>query len=366
MIINNNISSLRSQGALFANNRALGTDLQRLSTGLRINTAADDAAGLAISENLRTQIRGQEQAKRNTLDGIGALSIADGAMNEIHNILQRQRELAVQASSDTYNSEGRAFIKAEINALSEEIGRIMSATKFNGTNLLDGNEEGWGDGNRQLQVDANAQKGVDTIGINFKALLKSGGRTAATAAFNAAGADTSVAITHTNNAATTWSSGINASVRDALVHNSTVRAVATLAAADVVIGGVNGGNGDMATNAAAIDQILLHGAHATGQGASLITAGDAWREFITILDSNIEHVNNSRADIGALINRLEHTVTNLTNSIANQQAAESQLRDLDFAAQSSNFTKNQILTQSATAMLTQANATTQGALQLIR
>ena len=276
MIINNNISSMRSQGALFANNRALGKDLQKLSTGLRINTANDDAAGLAISEGLRAQIRGQQQAKRNTLDGISALSIADGAYNEIHNILQRARELSVQAANATYASTERAYIQKEIQALASEINRIVSATRWNqNTQLLTGT----GFNNQMLQVDANDAARGSTITISY---------------------------------ANVSSFGITPST---VVQDSN---------------------------------------------------GAAARSLIGTIDTAITNVSNARADIGSLINRLEYTVTNLTTSVANQQAAESQLRDLDFAHQSSVFTKNQILTQSATAMLTQANASTQGALSLIR
>jgi len=186
MIINNNISSIRSQGALFHNNRALGTDLQRLSTGLRVNSASDDAAGLAISEKLRTQIRGQEQAKRNTLDGISALSIADGAMNEIHNILQRQRELAVQAANVTNGSDERTYIKDEIVALNNEIARIIDVTKFNGrTMLASGTDAFAGGGSGALQVDANSNA-ENRIVINLPGFATTAGTTNAIANTHAA------------------------------------------------------------------------------------------------------------------------------------------------------------------------------------
>jgi flagellin len=268
MIINHNISSMKSQGALFQNNRMLSKDLHKLSTGLRINSSSDDAAGLAVSEGLRAQVRGQEQAKRNTLDGISALNIADGAYNEIHAILQRQRELAVQSATATYSSVERGYMDLEFQELNKEIDRIVGATKWNkDTKLLDGGLDG-----KALQVDAN-NTGDDQITLTYEATI-----TKAT---------------------------------------------------------------DITTDANATTAI-----------------GE--------LDDFIKDISEARANIGSLINRLESTVNNLTVSITNQQAAESQIRDLDFAYQSSQFTKNQILTQSATAMLTQANATTQGALSLIR
>ena len=299
MIINNNISSMRSQGALFQNNRALGNDLHKLSTGLRINKSSDDAAGLAISENLRAQIRGQQQAKRNTLDGISALSIADGAMNEIHNILQRQRELSIQAANATYSSSERTYIKNEINALNAEIIRIISATKFNGIPLLGTGVDSLAGASAALQVDANSDSNVDAITIQYGGL---------------------------------WHVAVDRTVDpdDASGMGAAIMTVTEMASSDIV------------------------------------EAQDAWRAHIGYIDDAIRTVSNARAEIGVIINRLEHTVTNLTTSITNQQAAESQLRDLDFAYQSSVFTKNQILTQSATSMLTQANAITQGALSLIR
>ena len=137
MRINSNIPSMVTQGALAANNRAVSKNLERLSTGLRINRAGDDAAGLAVSEGLRSQIRGQMQAQRNTMDGISALNIAEGAMNEIHNILQRQRELAVQSATATYSDTERMYMQKEFKQLDDEMARIMRATNFNGIKLLE-------------------------------------------------------------------------------------------------------------------------------------------------------------------------------------------------------------------------------------
>ena len=273
MRINNNISSMVSQGALFNNNRKLGGDLEKLSTGLRVNRASDDAAGLAISEGLRAQVKGSEQAKRNTLDGISALGIVDGAYNEIHAILQRAREIAVQGANATYSSTERGYMQTELQALGSEIARIVSATTWNkDTKLLTGT----GFQGTNLQVGSNAS-GENQIALNY-------------------------------------------------------------------------------TNATAFGVTAA---------TTLTSAGDA-TSLLTAIDAGIKDVSTARAGVGALINRLENTVNNLTTSITNQQAAESQIRDVDFAYQSSIFTRNQILTQSATAMLTQANATTQGALSLIR
>jgi len=272
MRVNHNVPSIITQNALAANNRALGKDLEKLSTGLRINRAGDDAAGLAVSEGLRSQIRGVEQAKRNALDGISALNIAEGALNEIHNIMQRQRELAVQSATATYTSTERSYMEQEFRALQSEIVRIVSATNFNNLKLLTGTDFR----TQNLWVDANSVASTDAIKAEYASVST-----------------------------------------------------------------------------------------ATSGGVSVDTAGNA-SAGIGTMDTAIQAISKSRADIGALVNRLESTVNNLTVSSANQTAAESQLRDVDFAFQSSQFTKNQILMQSATSMLSQANASPQNVLALLR
>ena len=270
MRITHNVPSIHTQGALFTNNRAVAKDLEKLSTGLRVNRASDDAAGLAISEGLRTQVRGVEQAKKNALDGVSALNIAEGALNEIHNIMQRQRELAIQSSTATYSNTERGYMQQEFIALNSEITRIISSTNFNGIKLLVGTNFN----SQMLWIDANSSDVVDAIKVNY-------------------------------------SSNIVSVDADVGSYSAASKAIATM-------------------------------------------------------DVEIEKVSSARADIGALVNRLETTINNLTVSVVNQQAAETQIRDVDFAYQSSSFTKNQILTQSATAMLSQANAATQGVLSLIR
>jgi len=290
MRINHNIPAMVSQGALFSNNRALGKDLEKLSTGLRVNRSSDDAAGLSISEGLRSQVRGTEQAKKNAMDAISALNIAEGAANEIHAILQRQRELAIQSSTATYSNTERGYMNQEYKQLTDEIGRIMKATNFNNIKLLStssdtpsifvtagassGGTAGTGD---NVWIDANGHTGVDSIAIKYEV-------------------NTKILLEKTKNV-------------------------------------------DSATQAQA---------------------------SITALDAAIQNVSKMRADIGAYVNRLETTVNNLTVSASNQQAAESQIRDTDFSAQSSSFTKNQILMQSATAMLAQANGVSQNVLALLR
>ncbi len=279
MRINHNISSMSTQASIFKTNRALGKSLEKLSTGLRINSASDDAAGLAISENLRTQVRGAAQAQRNALDGISALNIAEGAANEVSDILQRMRELSVQSANDTLTSSERAYTNQEFEELSTEIERIAQVTNFNGQELLsDATANRFGaTGSDVLWVDANGTVGEDSITVSINSLTET----------------------------------------------------------------------DIGVDTLQID---------TQTGA---------QAAITAIDDAIGSVNTERATMGATINRLEHAVNNLMVSQTNQQAAESQIRDVDFAKESSNFTKNQILTQSATAMLAQSNMIPSSVLSLL-
>ena len=285
MRINHNISSMTTQGALFSANRAQNKNLEKLSTGLRINRSSDDAAGLAISENLRAQVKGAGQARKNAQDGISVLNIAEGAANEVSSILQRMRELAVQSSTDTLTDNERTYTNQEFKQLNEEIDRIADVTNFNGLKLISKDTGskgrlGGGSTGSALWVDANDKVGVDSLTITIDTL-------------------------------TTDSTGLSIS------------------------------DDNIATQTGAVDAI-------------------------TALDAAISSVNSMRSDLGSYVNRLDHTVNNLIISQTNQQAAESQIRDVDFASESSDFTKNQILSQSATAMLSQANSQTQSVLGLLR
>jgi len=338
MRVNHNVPATVTQGALAINNRGLVKNLERLSTGLRVNRASDDAAGLAISEGLRTQIRGSQQAKRNALDGISALNIAEGATNEISAILQRQRELAIQASTATYSSTERAYMDLEFQQLTSEIMRITRATNFNGMKLLDTDNMDplsgviindalpprfGSDGNSILWIDANDKMGIDSIDVQFKPLLINN---------------------FSNNAEIGW------------LESTTAGEPGARGAVTAHANGTTTGSWDPDTG--------------TGTGTmawlgEVLTASHA-QATITLLDQAIRTVNDMRADIGSYVNRLESVVNNLDISITNQAAAESQIRDADFALQSSEFSRSQILTQSATAMLAQANQVPQTVLSLIR
>jgi flagellin len=285
MRINHNISAMITQSALYDVGQSMAKSLQRLSTGLRINRASDDAAGLGVSENLRTQVNGTAQANRNAQDGIAALTIAEGAGNEVSAILQRMRELAVQSSNDTLTSTERAYTEQEFSALNSEIDRISNVTNYNKQKLISSSANRFGAvsmgaAQSTLWVDANSTNGIDSITISIATL-------------------------------TTTATGLNISTQNLTTQTDAVNAISSL---------------DLAINS----------------------------------------VNTMRSDIGAYINRLEHAINNLNISNTNQQSAESLIRDVDFASETSKYTRNQILTQSGTAMLAQANAVPQSVLQLLK
>ena len=271
MIINHNMNALNAHRNMGMNTNAAGKSMEKLSSGLRINRAGDDAAGLAISEKMRGQIRGLDQASRNSQDGISLIQTAEGALNETHNILQRMRELSVQGANDTNVSVDRAAIKTELDQLSSEITRIAEQTQFNKQDILAGAAT------VNIQVGANSGQ---TISISLKTM-------------------------------------------DA-------------AALKVV-----GGSLDVTT---------------TTKANALTDA----------LDTAIENVSTHRSSLGALQNRLEHTISNLNNTSENLTAAESRVRDVDMAKEMMSFSKNNILQQAAQAMLAQANQQPQGVLQLLR
>ncbi len=284
MRINHNISAMITQSARNASNAGLGKSLEKLSTGLRINRASDDAAGLSVSEHLRTQVKGMGRAKANAQDGIALLQIAEGAANEMSGILQRMRELSVQSANDTLTSTDRSYLDQEFSSLVNEIDRISVSTQYNGQTLVAGGTSsfgGTGSASSVLHIGANDQAGVDNLTVSVDSL------TAGALSLTGTGNTTSV----------------------------------------------------------------------SSQSAAMTAIGT--------IDTAIQSVNNMRSDVGAYVNRLEHAINNLNNQEFNTQDAESRIRDVDFAEQSTQFTKQQILSQSSTSMLAQANSVPQGVLGLV-
>ncbi len=278
--INHNIPAMVTQKAIFNVERRLSKSLEKLSTGMRINRAADDAAGLSISENLRTQVRGLDMGSRNAQDGNALINIAEGALIEVEAMLQRMRELSIQSANDTLTSTERNYIQIEFDELRTEIDRVVDGTQYNSMKLLNG-------------TSPFATGGIIHIGPND----------------NSDGADV---ITITIGNIDTDSMGI-----------STAQAVYVTTQSD-------------ATNA------------------------------ISSLDSAIDDVNSLRADLGAKTNRIEHSLNNQKNQEQNMAAAESVIRDTDFAEATTEMTRNQIISQSSMAMLSQANQVPQNVLSLLQ
>jgi flagellin len=282
MRINHNISSMIGQGALDTQQTSLGKSLEKLSTGLRINRASDDAAGLSVSESLRSKIRGMGRAKSNAEDGIALVQIAEGATGEINNILQRMRELSIQSSTDTMTTTERSYTDKEFGQLMNEISRISQSASYNGMTLLDGAAGSFGVSGGSasvLHIGAGSNASVDRVSIT-----------------------------------------VNAMTLGALGLSATTTSVSTSAGA---------------------------------------------LSSLSLIDTAIKSVNTMRSDMGAYVNRLEFAISNLGNQIYNTQDAESRIRDVDFAKETTEFTRAQILTQSATSMLSQANQVPQGVLSLL-
>ena len=422
--VNNNIAAMNSYRNLSATDSQMSKSLEKLSSGFRINRAADDAAGLAISEGLRSQIGGYKVAVRNTQDGVSVVQTAEGALTETHSILQRMRDLSVQASNTgSLNDDAKANIQSEIGQLKSELDRIAGTTTFNGKKLLDGNYS------TTFQVGANSGEtisvaigtamgstGLGVAGVDVTAVgsytngasgtagkvstvnATSGAAATLTIAnatagsdFYASGASTDVSaayeglegsisfggktfdlksvdwdtadadkngITNTTEAL----SALNTAANKALGTTGTVFTAASgavdnlvfSASASAVTGYTNANGSALSTSAQ--DVAKATATFTTGSGATVA---------IDQIDKAIKSVSTTRADLGAIQNRFEHTINNLNVAVENLTASESRIRDTDMAQEMTNFTRSQILTQAGTAMLAQANSAPQGILRLL-
>ena len=370
--INQNIDAVNSYRNLSVTQGQMSKSLEKLSSGFRINRAADDAAGLAISEGLRSQIGGLKVAVRNTQDGVSVVQTAEGALTETHSILQRMRDLAVQSSNDSNDTNSRAAINAEATALKDELTRIADKTTFNNVKLLDGNftdkkfQVGYAAGDTiTVDIQASGASAATSTWANgaatataAAATFTQNGVTVTTAALTAS-TDANAIATQLNNDAN-FSSSFQASVNDQgglVVQSTTGLAGAITAGGGLNVAGTNaaagaGGGGFSATNLGV-------------QGINLGTQTQA-SSAITAIDTAIKSVSTARANLGALQNRFEHTINNLNVTAENLSASESRIRDTDMAQEMMSFTRAQILSQAGTAMLAQANQAPQGVLSLLR
>ncbi len=386
--INQNIDALNSYRNLSVTQGQMSKSLEKLSSGYRINRAADDAAGLAISEGLRSQVGGLKVASRNAQDGISVVQTAEGAMTEVHAVLQRLRDLAVQGANDSNNAEARKNIDTEATSLVSELDRISKSTNFNGTNLLDGSAGG-GSGELNFQVgadgDANSLIKVDLSGANISAIatdLETGTLASGHTGFAIADA---TALTASNYTFTATSGGETTEVVVAVGTDPTsiqdfanqlkadenfaanfsvqVTKDANGAATGIEVKALNGGTVDTTAPGAG----MVAGS-AVANGTSGLDFSDTGKAQASIvkLDEAIGKVSTARAQLGAYQNRFEHTINNLNVSVENLSASESRIRDTDMAQEMMNFTRSQILSQAGTAMLAQANQAPQGVLSLLR
>ena len=383
--INTNVSSLNAQRNLTTSGSDLATSLQRLSSGMRINSAKDDAAGLAISQRFTTQIRGMDQAARNANDGISLSQTAEGAMGEIGNNLQRIRELAVQSRNATNSASDRAALNSEAQQLKAEIDRVAKDTSFNSTKLLDGSFT-----NQAFQVGANQGETISVAGIVDASSAALGAYTSVTGTSSATGVAASTFVGYGAGGLTingtdigAVASGVNAvgqGTNNAAAINAVTGTTGVTAAADGVTGvlTLTAADGTAITvggTAAATETGLTAGAQTLTAVAGIASTGFADLDISTVLgadnamlamDGALTAINSARADMGAIQNRFSSVVANLSSTSENLSAARSRIQDADFAKESAQLSRNQILQQAGTAMLAQANQASQGVLALLR
>ena len=390
--INTNTASLNTYRSYGSAQAGLEKNIERLSSGLRINKAADDAAGLAISNRMDNQVRGMQQANRNVQQGNNMLQTAEGAMEEISNILSRMRELSVQSASDGVNTDDRASIDLEFQQLKSEITRIAEATEYNNTKVLNGNLYGNVVDSDHTDNDLTSSiSGVGSVAINQEDKNTVEG-TYTIKFFSADGnterssgelVDTDYAQisdgtnTYKRNLASGDISSGNIKSGTVLDFGSGIKITADtdIAVDDIKNKRVVVGNGDGAILQVGADNssdqrigFSLKGqtsTHLNLEDDDLTSLANA-QTAIDALDDAIQQINDERATIGSKQNRLEFTSSNLMNSIQNNSASMSTIRDADFASEAADMARNQILVQSGTSMLAQANGLSQNVLALIR
>ncbi len=393
MFVQHNLTAMNSNRQLGITTGAQAKASEKLSSGYRINRAGDDAAGLKISEKMRSQVRGLTRASTNAQDGVSLIQTAEGALNEAHSILQRMNELAVQGANDTNENIDRAAINQELDALTEELDRISTTTQFNKQNLLDGTFQ-----NKNLQVGANAnqkiaisisnmnaqtlglkgisvtisdeyQTGVTISAVKYKNMSYAydmtdstkGNISAAVVSFNAAISDsyTSDMYVQQENGkyiakgdGKEYSTAASAMAHDVSVAQKEMKEELTNNFATYL----------KKTNTTASAKLSDY----TKTGNVAVDNYAVANASITAIQNAINQVSSQRSALGALQNRLEHTIANLDNVAENTQAAESRIRDLDMASEMVEYSKNNILAQAGQSMLAQANQSTQGVLSLLQ
>jgi flagellin len=384
-IINTNVIALNAQRNLNSSQNALATTLQRLSSGLRINSAKDDAAGLAISERMTSQIRGLNQAVRNANDGISMSQTAEGALGEIGNNLQRIRELAVQSRNASNSVSDRTALKNEVQQIKAEIDRVASTTAFNGIKLIDGSFT-----NQAFQVGANVGETINITGLANAQSASLGTTTTTTANVTGIAATAFTAVTDNIAAGDLKINGVDVGAITAggtapLQGAAVAAAINLVSATSNVTATADAAGLVTLTNTSGSTTVVAMSGTATtartgltaGTTAVTTTASAGFASLaidttagadsaIASMDSALSALNAARADLGAYQNRFSSAVSNLQTTAENLAASRSRIVDTDFAAETAILSRNQVLQQAGTAMLAQANALPQSVLALLR
>ncbi len=402
MVVQHNLTAMNANRQLGVTTGGQAKSSEKLSSGYRINRAGDDAAGLKISEKMRSQVRGLNKASSNAQDGVSLIQTAEGALNEAHSILQRMNELAVQGANDTNESIDRDAINQELDALTQELDRIASTTQFNKQNLLDGTFQ-----NKNLQVGANTNQKIEititsmnaaAIGLTsftFEKTPAKSGVTGKLAGSFAKGVDVDGKTFSTKSSAQTaavsiakndtkalsgmiqfkiTASGVNRVVYSTKSYAAASfdyalcaarKTVSTAAATQYSTAGSLSKHLVKSTWAAVASVAPTAATTSTAKGANVATY-EAANKTISMVQDAINKVSEQRSALGALQNRLEHTIANLDNVAENTQAAESRIRDTDMASEMVEYSKNNILAQAGQSMLAQSNQSTQGVLSLLQ
>lgn len=401
MRINTNLNAMTALNSATKNTALAGSSMEKLSSGLKINKAADNATGLAISEKMRSQIRGLDQAAQNTQDGISVVQTAEGAIEEVGNIVQRMRELAVQGANETNTGSDRSKISEELTQLHEEIDRIAESTQFNGKDLLNGKNEvrtetvytpekennktkdvkvqngfdfeglkGALDGDKKLIVNTAAQQNKGTISFKNNAPKGYGITVDNIDDQGKMKENAKVTITDTNGKTLTFTLAADQNNAGEFTLGKIVDSEKSISGKEISLQvGANTSDSqtlkvkieNVSTDSLGLDKDTISKMAKEGSNGT-----EAANKMIDSLDKALERVNTSRANLGAMQNRLETTASNLTTSNENLTAAESRIRDVDVAEEMMNLSKLNLINQAAQAMMSQAKSQPEGVMQLLR
>ena len=370
LVVNTNIGSLNAQRSLASSSNELATAMERLSSGKKINSAADDAAGFAIAERMTAQVRGLNMAVKNANDALSLLSVLDNATGDVADMLQRMRELAIQSVNDTNSQGDRSNLQKEVSSLVAEVARVATQTQFNGQNVLDGTFL-----NKTIQVGSEAGQAISLSGFsvgpsfglgNAAGLIQGGPWSATSNSFEVVTSSSTDKFQENDFVVTFSAEEANFSATRRVVSQSTSNASQTVVL-DSGVGQIVQPNSVLFKVADFDESGSVVGAGGSRSISNLdISTQEGATSALGLIDRALERAVSAQAEYGALQNRLEYTVSNLMNVSEFTTAARSRIEDADFAAESARLSKAQVLQQTGTAMLAQANSSSQLVLSLIR